>query len=402
MRAPHFYPDTLLKLWSVILPDADKTLLLRACLCTPNKAQAAWGAWLARVDDPKAVFRDDQGGLKGLLPFVMHRLPENGIWLETGFQTYLRVSAVRESLRSQIYREILHEILTAIRAAGIETIVLKGAAFSETVYESPALRHNHGIDLLVEPGDASGLIATVRTLGFSSARPIRPGLCRWELIHHTGLPLVVHTRLIDFPYFELSLQSVRERTLSRSLSGVEATILSPEDSFLHICSLAAAFPSRSNLRWICDCWSILRHHRAFDWELLLTSTARGHLAWPVRVITAYFADELDLPIPQRFRDALQMMTNRAGRNEYEPAFAIALTALRSRTVLSRYLRGDWKSQARYLKFALFPSPAYMRWKHADNPAPLPLLYATRPVRHLIQRVSQIGAAAPTPTEQGGT
>lgn len=389
-QVPYADARTLLGLLSVILPDGDKTLLLRACLCRPPAAQDSWSAWLDRIDDPKSLFKGDEDGLKGLLPFIGHRLAENGITPDEDFQTYLRMSAVREDLRNRIYREILGDVLVHLRAAGIRVIVLRGAALSETVYDAPAHRHNHAIDLLVEAaGDAPAVLSMLQRLEFSTPRPIRPGRCRTELTHKTGLALVVHTALFDFPYFQLTIPAVRERAVEHRLAGVEAATLSPEDSFLYVCGQAAAFPNRSNLRWVGDCWSILQRHPGFDWELVAANAVSSGLVWPMRVIAAYFADRLEMAIPQSFRNRLRQETERTRPSDFEPAFTIALTALTPGAVMARCEPRDWRSRARYLRFALFPSAAFVRWRHAGKPGPLPWLYVRRLVDHVCGRGSQM-------------
>src|SRR5688500_13947257 len=56
---------------------------------------------------------------------------------------------LHSSLRSRSVRARLAEVLTALRAAEVETVVLKGAHLAEAVYPDAAARPMGDIDLLV-------------------------------------------------------------------------------------------------------------------------------------------------------------------------------------------------------------------------------------------------------------
>ena len=156
------------------LPTRDHELLLRACLCEPSIAQSAWTEFSARVGDAKLYFEADEGGLKGLLPFVEASLARNCIDAGKAFHTYARVAAVREELRSGIYSEVLAGLLDALERAGVSNVLLKGAALSATVYPQPSTRHNHAIDVWVAPGQLQAAEAIVVAERFELRLPTGP------------------------------------------------------------------------------------------------------------------------------------------------------------------------------------------------------------------------------------
>jgi hypothetical protein len=64
--------------------------------------------------------------------------------------------------------QALLEVLSAYAAAGIETLILKGAALAHLVYPEPGLRPMNDIDILVRRSDARQAQAILNQLGFEA------------------------------------------------------------------------------------------------------------------------------------------------------------------------------------------------------------------------------------------
>ncbi len=125
----------------VILPNRERTELLRACLLSGAAGRRAWEAWCERTGDPRTTFEDDQTGLKGLLPLVQAALERNGVTDDRPMLTYARAARLREELRSKVYRDICGRVLAALAAADEPVIALKACVVAETAYETPAVLH---------------------------------------------------------------------------------------------------------------------------------------------------------------------------------------------------------------------------------------------------------------------
>lgn len=94
-------------------------------------------------------------------------LPEE-TWLQ------LQGLALRHQFASRERARLVVEILAASQAAGIEVILLKGAALGQIAYPDPALRPMRNIDLLTRPRRARDLQNLLVEMGYRPA-PHAPG-----------------------------------------------------------------------------------------------------------------------------------------------------------------------------------------------------------------------------------
>src|SRR4051794_3942506 len=138
----------VLRAAEVVLPSTAEKLLFRACLWDGPAASEAWADWCARLDDPTDTFRGARAPLRGLGPLLEASLRRAGAKPGSPkMATALRTAAAREELRVATLREVIAARLAPVT----DPVVVKGAALAESVYPRPALRHTHGLDLLVAP-----------------------------------------------------------------------------------------------------------------------------------------------------------------------------------------------------------------------------------------------------------
>lgn len=371
-----------------LLPSRQHGLLLKACLCEREVAASAWLEFAAEAQDLKAYFEADQMGLKGMLPFIEASLRDKGIDAGKTFHTYARVALVREELRGKIYGEILDSVLAAFDAAAIPVVLLKGAVHSATNYPQPSTRHNHAIDLLVNTTQMTAAQAILSSIKFS-IKPLGFGAAfHRNFRHSTGLALGLHSKLLFLPHFDMPLDRIRDRTRSIQIGGRSVSVMSPEDSLVHICGHATYSRSRANLRWACDAFYLLQRPPELDWHAVTDTAVRSRLALPVLVLLRWLKETLMVSIPAERLDALHQRSKVIDDLTAEGIYASLLHAMLSR---GRALRGFGASrwvQLGFLKFSAFPSPTYVRWRHnIDRDWLLPLYYADRPRRFALHAMS---------------
>ena len=243
--------DTL----SVLLPTPNETWLLRACLHSGKSAHAAWEAWLQCVGDLVQTFKEEQLGIKRLLPLLFAALQRNGIEIDRTLLPYLRAARVSEELRSTAYYTICHDALATLTVKGIAFVVLKGAALSEIAYRDWTLRHSHDIDLLLHESDLDRArhVLCARE-SFASPADRRQASINVKLVHNSGLPLELHGRLFRTSYYTAPIDEMWAHSQSRAIADIPARILSPADMLLHIIGQASCCRSRESLQWVCDAW----------------------------------------------------------------------------------------------------------------------------------------------------
>jgi hypothetical protein len=367
-----------------LLPSREQGLLLVACLAE-DPAARAWLDYVAAVRDPKVYFEADQTGLKGLLPFVGSRLERNGINPGKAFQTYARVALVREALRSRIYGEILAAVLADLDAAHMSAMLLKGGALSATVYPQPSARHNHAIDLLVDEAQIESASALLSKAQFTPG-PVTSGAAfHRNFRHSSGLALGLHSRLLFLPHFEMPLDDVRQRIQKIRIGGRPVCVMSPEDSLVHVCGHATYSRSRTNLRWACDAFYLLRRNPQLDWSLVIETAERSGLALPVFVLLRWAREALGAPIPSGRLSELHDCSRTIDAVTAEGIYASLLHSTLSRGRALRAFRISRRAQLGFLRFSALPSLRYMRWRHnVDQDWKLAAHYLDRPRRIVLR------------------
>jgi hypothetical protein len=119
-------------------------------------------------------------------------------------QRRLAMLALDREFRMRLLEKRLDDSLAALNAAGIEVMLLKGAALATTVYGSFAARPMRDIDLLVKPDRADEARALIGRLGWA-ADPELPGDESYLTHHHlppmrdvgaSGLRIEIHRALV--------------------------------------------------------------------------------------------------------------------------------------------------------------------------------------------------------------
>jgi hypothetical protein len=139
--------------------------------------------------------------------------------------------------------EALRSIVEALRAEGIDPVLLKGAAIALTLYDQPSLRMMQDIDLLVPADRVSVAIKSLERHGYRSAVTDRGA--DFYLSHHHATPMVsrggrvvveIHRGLIPGEAgLRLDPAPFIERAIRLGSADSSYRVLSPEDQILHAC-----------------------------------------------------------------------------------------------------------------------------------------------------------------------
>lgn len=383
--------DTL----SVLLPTEQDTLLLRACLCAGDAGREAWYAWLERIGEPREELAHRRSILSHFLPLLHVATKRYNAEDQPDLAFYLRAAYFREELRSRSYRGILQSVLRALRGAGIDLTVLKGAALAGTVYDDWTLRHCHDIDLLINETDLASASQALQDAGVR--RPCEPSRMSRDvrLLHESGLPIELHADLFRLPLYRSGTRTMMERRQRREVAGLSAHVLSSSDTLLHVCGHASCSESRASLRWVTDAWSIASKCADLDWDAFLGGAARTKLSLPVYVMLDYLLVKLGAAIP---RPVLQSLA-RDARHVGATAREAALLGVRGSHHRFRNATRDWRSRAFLLRWRLLPSPSYLRWTYGvGSRSGVFLLYFAR-VLHYVARRARLVLARSGPVRQ---
>jgi hypothetical protein len=277
-------------------PDRDQLLLLEICLLRdPEAARRAWKKWKERVDlddlDPSS-FR--------IMSLVYRRMVELGI--DDPDAGRIKGLYRYHWTRNQLAWRGKDRILRTLGDMGIDTLLLKGAALSRTVYPEPATRGMHDLDILVPVSGAKPAMDLLRSEGwiaqhFAADQTI-------ELFHGCSF---VHP---EFGELDLHWHAMRSGCRVDSddalwaavrpivANGIPTKVLCPADLFLHACEHGMNPSHVSAMQWMVDATFIIRHSPApFDWERLIDQARKFRLVIMVRRTLGYIRDHFEPSIP---------------------------------------------------------------------------------------------------------
>jgi hypothetical protein len=332
------------------------------------------------------------------------------------FQGYRTANAARS-------RALLAEsghVVEALRAAGIESIVLKGAALAATVYPEPGLRNFADIDILVQADRLREAEEAIAPLGYRARRAILPDSLTHECCRMGTADLLTGTLAPDFipahaayliEDFTHRIALELHRGLFRTLDGLwrrvglepfwggaavfspspgsRARMLSPEAMLIHLAAHAGDHAFGRLLFPIDAAFVIAANGDTLSWERLPEMSRAYGAADRVHTLLSYARQICEAQISDDGPCTLQ--TRGSGRL-VAPVAAIFPSGkpARSEVVLRRLLRsaklGDAAASAVRL---LGPPASTIREIYGVRSAPMvALCYLVRPF-HLAARTLRL-------------
>lgn len=293
--------------------------------------------------------------------------------------TAMRDAAARESLAARR----LDVALAVLRAAGVPTLVLKGAAISQLCYPEPWLRPRNDDDVLV-PGDAfDGARAALRDAGYQAA-PQNPAP---EIVGqaHLHLPIddghfhaidlharpLVPAAFCDLPAFEtLAAAAVPLPAIGPGARGPSA----PHALLLGCAHRVAHHTPTEDPTWLVDLHLLAERLDDRQWADFADLAVRSRVAEVCAAELRRGISTYQTPVPAGVLTRLASV-----RGEESAAYLVALGPLYSHWLQFRY-RSGVLARAGMVAHHLLPPRAYMEARFGAGPSyKLPWLYARRAV-----------------------
>jgi len=243
-----------------------------------------------------------------LAPVVGDRWPEDAV------VAFERAAANRE-LFLNLLRHRLAEALGALEGAGIEVLLLKGAALAHHGYEEFTARAMADMDLLVEPGDARRAWSLLRDIGWRW-RSDRYPEAWYRNMHHrppledaagTGAVIEVHSAaLVSGHGYEFGARDLWRGAREIRVEGRKALVPLPVPHLLHVCVHFAWVHQLGRGGWrTCRDVEVLMEMEGFQWDAFLDVAARSGAErccyWTLRLVR----DLADVAVPERVLTALR-------------------------------------------------------------------------------------------------
>jgi hypothetical protein len=261
----------------------------------------------------------------------------------------------RNAARAQAAYEQLAAVLRRFRAAGVPVALIKGAALAQFVYEDPAVRPFHDLDLFISGADRA---AAQRALGDGGYTPVPAGQLEAadEQVYcdpaWRGLPIDVHWRLDALPLrLGLDGDAMLRRARPAAIGGEPVLVFAPADAAV---ALAAHFTkhlwrSRPRVRYLRDIAELARRVDVEWMRVAAAAAAAPLMRSPLRLALSAAVRLLGAPVPQELLDGLAPSRGRGAARRLEDR------------VVRRIVRRDSPAAA-------LVQVAVMRWLDGDAPS----------------------------------
>ncbi len=261
-------------------------------------------------------FAQDASAL-GFAGVALEHATQSNINLPLSCAALLKQSAYHVATHNLNLRSKLETILAGFNEAGIDVMLLKGAAMYGQLYERPDLRPMSDVDLLLKAKDIEAGTSLLEKLGCSQGM---------DLVHEDHFPtyyyesefisagpnpirLDVHVRPFRPTRYAQLIPEDQFWNDARSVKVGQASALVPcaETMLIHLAA-HAAFHECSRLMWLydlkrwCECYT-----QDMNWTLVLERAKDWHLVAPVRRAIRVAESIWWQFVPASFRESLAGM-----------------------------------------------------------------------------------------------
>jgi hypothetical protein len=273
-------------------PNADQELVLKAALGDGAVAVDAWEAWQKTVE----IAEVDTGSFR-LLPLLYRNLISQG--LDSSELGKLNGIYRQSWCRHQVGLRTLVEVLRALQGAGVETIVLKGAALAVLYYRDPGVRPMKDLDVLVPPARSAEAAETLQPHGWRPLAMVDPeAIAERHYSAPGGKELDIHHYLLPYDRYPGVDDDLWPTAVPLAIEGVASRALAPADQLFHVLVHGIAWNEVSQVRWVADAVTVIRAAGTrLDWSRVLEQTTRRAYVPAVRSGLDYLRRTFDVDIP---------------------------------------------------------------------------------------------------------
>jgi hypothetical protein len=319
---------------------------------------------------------------------------------------------VHEALEQIYYRaaadnvrclEQLAQLHQALSGAGSPLLLLKGAAFAETLYVGLAPRLIGDIDLAVPAERALACRAALLALGYV---PMQAEHQAGTLLSHSNqeafeppppysAPFELHWHIVDVPYYlrTVPMSWFWDNTESALIGGRSFRVLNATANLVYLPAHLALHHGLRRLHSLFDLALLITRGRQLDWQQVIAAAHSFELISPLRsTLDLLFECWPSLPLtePRRVLCSVEPTPND------ERLFRLLTEESRNSTLdfyTTLVSLPSVAAKARYAWFNLFPQPKYMRARYGIRARwQLPYWYAHRLGGGLFRLVSALPRA----------
>ncbi len=299
--------NSIIKRQGCFWPMPDQELLLKAALLRNGTAADAWNEWRSHIDIDD-IDNLDPGSYR-LLPLLYRNL--NSLGIKDPILMKLKGVYRLTWYKNQMLFHTIAGLLRSFNDAGIESMVLKGAALTLLCYGDYGLRPMNDFDVLVRNEQAVPAIRLLRKLGWipmdfePDERYISVSYSH-GFEDEAGRQFDLHWHLFSQCRDAHADDDFWEKAVLTGFHDVPAHVLCLTDQLLHICVHGAHWNITPPFRWVADAIMLLNNARnAIDWRRLIAQAEKRRLILPLQDTLNYLRETFDAPIPPEVLKRLQ-------------------------------------------------------------------------------------------------
>jgi len=277
-------------------PTPEQALILAASVGPEPAAADAFRAWSRGVD----LNADFSREIFRLLPLVYDRMRRLGV--DDPLMGRLKGVYRFAWYRTHAMLNRVAPVVAALRADGIDMLMLKGVPLLFTYYRNHAVRPMADIDVLVPVDQARRAMATLARLGWHRIETASDDDLQFR---HAMLWRNAHGDEIDLHWH--GLFETRDAAADRDFwsgsrpfdfAGIATRQLDPALMVAHLVVHGMRHNPEPPIRWIADTMTVLREEtNQLDWPRLLAFARRHRLTYRLSLGLDYLATAFSAPVP---------------------------------------------------------------------------------------------------------
>ena len=303
-----------------------------------------------------------------------------------GVSAQLKAGYYRTAAHNALLLRELERILDAFEQAGIDVVLLKGAALAQTVYPDPALRPMSDLDLLVRKEFLPIGKQIIIALGYKEIRAEYLGLAPWldeAMNHHVHLQNETQKQVIVELHWGIIAGDVDRRSPStewlwmRTQPFETSAKITPRTQVFQLTPVALILHSAAHLilqhgkylswlLWLYDLHLLVsKYYQEIDWGMLLEDANDLHWIAALHSALENCQELFATPLP---KDYLSVLKKHGTKQDWQLVVSMNTRSHNRLVETLQYLPTlPWRVRGRLILALLFPAPKYMRYRYEPNP-----------------------------------
>ena len=350
----------------LFLPTPRQRLLLTAALFQGEKSLAAWQEWR------KPGLDDIDWGSFRLLPQLYRNLQAQQV--DDPFLPKLRGIYRRFWYENQVRFRASEPLLLAFRQAGIEIMLIKGAALIPLYYRDSGARPMNDIDIVVPESRLAEAMDVMKQQSFSTEtwtpQPVSESFRRFRHAlsyeNSKGLKVDLHWHALYLACFAQADEVFWRDSVSMEFQGVPARALNATDQLLHTCVHGALGNEPGGaVRWIADAVIILNSSPQVDWKRIPHLASRLGIGLPLRDALRHLKDQYEAGVPADVLENLERQPVSRSEQLFMERIRLRSTKVQRPldTFRALYFRhsGSYRDRSAVARVAAFPLFLQYHW-----------------------------------------